>query len=70
MNPLGRIVNRFGQDLEVIDMMLPRYLLHWLKCIWNMIVAAILISLGLPYILTVFLPLGVFYFLVQVLATT
>lgn len=64
--PLGRIVNRFSKDLDVIDTLIPRNFEAWIKCTFHVIATAFVISYSTPYILLVILPLGVCYYVVQV----
>ena len=64
--PLGRIVNRFAKDIDVIDTIIPRNLDAWGKCTINVMATVIMISYATPLFMAVIFPLGIFYFFVQV----
>ena len=64
--PLGRIVNRFSKDIDVIDTLIPAQLEVWIKCTCHVLSTAFIISYSTPYILLVMLPMGLFYYIVQV----
>ena len=64
--PTGRIMNRFSKDIEVIDTMIPRNLDSWMKCTLHVFGSLFVISFSTPLFLAIVLPLGVFYYLVQV----
>ena len=64
--PLGRIVNRFSKDIDVIDTIVPRNVEVWVKCTFHVLSTAFVISYSTPYILVIMLPLAVFYYVVQV----
>ena len=66
--PLGRILNRFSKDIYTIDETVPRsirsFIVHFLRVISILIV----IFASTPIFAVVIIPLGMFYFLVQVCA--
>lgn len=66
--PLGRIVNRFSKDVDVVDTLIPRNVDAWLKCTLHVLATMIVISVSTPYFLTVIIPLGFIYYIVQVLS--
>lgn len=35
MTPIGRIVNRFSKDIDMIDVLLPMNLRSWLQCLFS-----------------------------------
>lgn len=35
--PLGRIVNRFSRDVDVVDSMIPMNFRMWLNCVFNVV---------------------------------
>ena len=64
--PTGRIVNRFSDDISTIDGELPNTFFTFLDCLLTVIGALVVISFSTPVFMTVILPLGILYFLVQV----
>ena len=65
--PMGRVVNRFSKDVDVIDTIIPRNVDHWARCIVHVTSTLIVISVATPLVLAVILPISVFYFIVQVI---
>ncbi|XP_069125383.1 multidrug resistance-associated protein 1-like [Argopecten irradians] len=63
--PLGRIMNRFSKDIDTIDTMIPRICESWLHCLLRVVSVPLIIAYSTPLFLTVLLPLGIFYFIVQ-----
>ncbi|XP_062618110.1 multidrug resistance-associated protein 1-like isoform X2 [Saccostrea cucullata] len=64
--PLGRIMNRFSKDVDVLDTQIGRIYESWLSCLLKVISVPIVIGYSTPYFLVVFLPLAVLYVAVQV----
>ena len=64
--PLGRVLNRFSKDIYVIDEMIPRMLGSFLSTLFHVISTLFVIIIVTPIFAVVILPLGIFYFLVQV----
>merc|ERR1719204_745640 len=60
--PLGRIVNRFGKDVDVCDNTLPGSLQSWLSTLFSFI--GTIITVIWTFILVI-LPVGVVFFFVQ-----
>ena len=67
--PLGRIVNRFSKDLNVIDDIISRILTMFFLTFFSVCGTIIVISYATPIFLSVILPLGIVYFFVQVRRT-
>ena len=65
--PLGRLVNRFSQDMDIIDMLIPKTGEWWLKCINSVVGTVFIVCYGTPLFLVPLLPLLILYYLVQVL---
>ncbi|KAK7108692.1 hypothetical protein V1264_016377 [Littorina saxatilis] len=63
--PIGRIVNRFSQDIDAIDTELPMTFLMGLDCACIVLSTLIVISYSTPYFLVAVLPLFVLYMLIQ-----
>lgn len=64
--PLGRTINRFGKDLDVVDVTLPMIFHSWLACVLKVVAVLLVISISTPPFIAVILPLALVYFLVQV----
>lgn len=65
--PTGRIVNRFSDDISTIDGELPNTFFMFMDSLLMVVGALVVISFSTPVFMTVILPLGILYFLVQVL---
>lgn len=66
ITPLGRIVNRFSKDIDIIDDLVPRTFVGFLRSTLELLAAICTISFAMPLFLAVILPLGLLYFFVQV----
>lgn len=64
--PIGRVVNRFGKDVDTVDINIPSNVEMFLGCLIKVLGTIIVISMTTPLILAAAVPLGVVYFLVQV----
>lgn len=64
--PAGRIMNRFSKDINTIDDIIAHNFQMWLQCMLRVITVPVIVGISTPLFLTTILPLGVFYFLVQV----
>lgn len=63
--PLGRIVNRFSRDVDVVDNLLPQVLRAWLIFVFNAIAILIVISIQTPIFIAVIVPLAILYYFIQ-----
>ena len=63
--PLGRIVNRFGKDVDVCDNTLPGSLQSWLSTFASFIGTIIIIMTVIPFFIAIAAPIGVVFFFVQ-----
>ncbi|XP_048757959.2 multidrug resistance-associated protein 1-like isoform X1 [Ostrea edulis] len=63
--PLGRILNRFSKDMDVLDTQIGRIYESWLSCLLKVISVPIVIGYSTPYFLLAFLPLAVLYVAIQ-----
>jgi len=63
--PLGRIVNRFSKDQNVVDEVLPRTFQSYIRTLFNVVGILAIISFSTPYFLIAIIPLGLLYFYVQ-----
>ncbi|CAH1274483.1 ABCC1 [Branchiostoma lanceolatum] len=65
VTPLGRIVNRFSQDMNNIDNSMPSLSGMVLNFIFSLIGTIVVISITTPIFLAVLLPVAVLYFFIQ-----
>ncbi|XP_014681338.1 PREDICTED: multidrug resistance-associated protein 1-like isoform X2 [Priapulus caudatus] len=63
--PLGRIVNRFSKDIDVVDNIIPMSLQNWLFCVFYVFGTLFLISYGTPIFAAAIPPLAVLYWFIQ-----
>ncbi|XP_018340399.1 PREDICTED: multidrug resistance-associated protein 1 isoform X3 [Trachymyrmex septentrionalis] len=63
--PSGRILNRFGKDIDTIDNILPPSIRAWLFCLASVIATLFVISYSTPIFVVVILPIGAIYYFIQ-----
>ena len=66
VTPVGRIVNRFAKDIDVMDTQIPENLRDWLECSLEVVSTLITIAYVTPLVLATMVPVAAFYFFVQV----
>jgi len=64
--PIGRIVNRFAKDVDILDSILPPLIRFCLNGIFSVLATLVVISYSTPIFIAVIIPIVVFYYLVQV----
>ena len=64
--PIGRIINRFSKDIDVVDSQLPRSLHSWIVCALSVMGTIGVICYSTPIFMVVVLPMSIIYYLVQV----
>ena len=64
--PLGRVLNRFSKDIYTIDEVIPTAISQFLYTLFVVLSTLLVIIIVTPTFAIVILPLGIFYFLVQV----
>ena len=67
--PIGRIVNRFSQDVESIDLKIPQSVESFLDCFFVVISTLVIIIYSTPIFASIIVPLGLIYLAVQVSST-
>lgn len=63
--PMGRIVNRFGQDVYAIDELVPQKLSSMLECMMQVLSTIIAICINAVFFTIAIVPMGVVFFFVQ-----
>ncbi|GFU64956.1 canalicular multispecific organic anion transporter 1, partial [Trichonephila clavipes] len=63
--PVGRIINRFTTDLEVLDNQLIYQIEGWFNCIFSAIASFTIIAMNTPIFLASLAPLGLIYYFIQ-----
>ncbi|XP_046739576.1 multidrug resistance-associated protein 1 isoform X5 [Diprion similis] len=63
--PMGRILNRFGKDVDIIDNTLPNNFRSWIQTLFSAIGTVVAICYSTPLFAVVILPIGVIYYFVQ-----
>jgi len=63
--PMGRIVNRFSQDIYTVDEMLPRTLSSFISCFMQVLSTVVVISISSVTFLAAVVPLAIIFFLIQ-----
>lgn len=66
VTPMGRILNRFSKDIEVVDNVIVAVARSWLNNLFNIIATVIVISYTTPFFLLVILPVLGVYYVIQV----
>lgn len=63
--PLGRIINRFSKDVDVVDNALPASLNGLLSEIFRIVSILGIISFSTPMFLTIVIPVFIVFFIIQ-----
>ncbi|XP_053366955.1 ATP-binding cassette sub-family C member 3 isoform X1 [Clarias gariepinus] len=64
-NPSGRLLNRFGKDVDTIDCLIPENIDIWMRTFWYTVTVLVICSALTPMFFIVIVPLMVFYWWVQ-----
>ena len=64
--PIGQIVSRFSKDVNSVDFTLPDRLQHIVDCILTGTATVLVITFSTPGFATIIIPVGMFYFSLQV----
>ena len=64
--PLGRIMNRFSKDVDIVDVTIPQFIRNWLVAVIPVLATVVVISYSTPVFLAAAVPLAVLFALSQV----
>ncbi|KAK0395659.1 hypothetical protein QR680_001380 [Steinernema hermaphroditum] len=59
--PIGRILNRFGKDIDVVDSLLPLNFRYFVMCIFQVFTTLLIIVISTPIFAIVIIPLAIIY---------
>ncbi|XP_061170519.1 multidrug resistance-associated protein 1-like [Saccostrea echinata] len=62
--PVGRIMNRFSSDIDILDDRLPRTFRLWAVMLSTLLAILVVISVNTPNFLIVIIPVGILYILI------
>ena len=68
VTPLGRILNRFSKDVDMVDMVIPFTMTTFAQTSINTLCTVGVIGYSTPLVLAVLVPLAIIYYLIQVQA--
>ncbi|XP_055295156.1 multidrug resistance-associated protein 1-like [Sitodiplosis mosellana] len=63
--PVGRVLNRFSKDVEMVDNVLPNLIRSWIVMFFMVLATLVVITISTYIFLAVILPLGIVYYFVQ-----
>lgn len=63
--PIGRILNRFSKDINILDNVLPELLMVFISQLIAVIGTLVVISISSPWFLIVIIPILIVYYFVQ-----
>ncbi|XP_052898371.1 multidrug resistance-associated protein 1 isoform X3 [Anopheles moucheti] len=63
--PLGRVLNRFSKDVDVLDNTLPQVLRSCLMMLFVVVATLVVICISTPVFAAVIIPIGILYYAVQ-----
>ncbi|XP_075908924.1 multidrug resistance-associated protein 1 isoform X2 [Petromyzon marinus] len=63
--PTGRLLNRFGRDVDSLDTLVPENLDAWLRCFCYTLATLMIISIATPTFLLAATPLAIAYWFIQ-----
>ncbi|KAH8413308.1 hypothetical protein KR009_009966 [Drosophila setifemur] len=65
ITPIGRLLNSFSGDMEIVDEELPATLDSFMTFIWMVLATIVVISLSTPIFLAVIVPIAFLYYFAQ-----
>ena len=64
-NPLGRIMNRFSSDIDLMDVQIPFGIADTIGCLMEVVATLIVISTATPMFLTAVIPIILVFLIIQ-----
>ena len=64
-NPLGRILNRFSSDIDIMESVIPSYIFEFCVCSFQMITVFVIITFTIPLFTIVLFPIGIMFIFIQ-----
>ena len=64
-NPLGRIINRFSSDIDLMDVQIPFGIADFIACSTDVVASLIVISTATPLFLTAVIPIILVFLIIQ-----
>nr|XP_015925337.2 multidrug resistance-associated protein 1 isoform X1 [Parasteatoda tepidariorum] len=68
--PMGRIMNRFSADMDVLDVQMAGCFDGWINCLFFSLASFYIIGSSTPIFLVTLVPLGIIYYILQKLHLT
>ncbi|XP_014250122.1 multidrug resistance-associated protein 1 isoform X2 [Cimex lectularius] len=65
ITPIGRVVNRFAKDVDVLDNVIPFGLRSLITTVFGVISTLVVISYSTPIFVSIIIPIGVIYYFIQ-----
>lgn len=63
--PIGRVVNRFARDVDVVDATIPGTIRNLISHVLNITTTIVMIGIATPLFLILIIPIAVLYYLIQ-----
>ncbi|XP_013791406.1 canalicular multispecific organic anion transporter 1-like [Limulus polyphemus] len=63
--PMGRTLNRFGKDIDVVDIQIPLNFNGGIDCLLQVLSSIIIISVTNPVFIAAAIPIGLIYLFIQ-----
>ena len=63
--PIGRVVNRFARDVDVVDQEIPFNLRTFMNHCLQIIITIVMIGMATPLFLVIILPVAILYYFIQ-----
>ncbi|KAH9117348.1 hypothetical protein AeMF1_008866, partial [Aphanomyces euteiches] len=62
VTPVGRILNRFSSDMDMVDSTLPQYILFVIEFFFSLAAILVVCAVSAPYVLLLYVPVGAIFF--------
>lgn len=64
--PVGRVLNRFSKDMNIIDETIPRSVRTFIMTCFTVFTTLLVVAVATPIFIAVVVPMAVIYFMIQV----